>query len=173
LTSILQIKLRKFVDGLRVALPPQDRARLADGLYKMSIDWLEAAPKRRSKVLREAKSRIIQEFAPPESRRPQISRQGSSHSSLSKTKIVGHLAERVGTPKKTAAMFFDELFNLAVREAKGAAGKFVIPGLGRLVKVHRKARLGRNPQTGEQIKIKAKTVVRLRASKALKDAVLK
>ena len=92
---------------------------------------------------------------------------------LSKTKIVGHIAEKVGTPKKTAAMFFDELFKLAVREAKGAAGKFVIPGLGRLVKAHRKARMGRNPQTGEQIKIKAKTVVRLRPSKALKDAVLK
>ena len=49
----------------------------------------------------------------------------------------------------------------------------MIPGLGRLVKAHRKARIGRNPQTGEQIKIKAKTVVRLRPSKALKDAVLK
>ena len=92
---------------------------------------------------------------------------------LSKTKVVGHIAEKVGTPKKTAVMFFDELFKLAVKEAKGAAGKFVIPGLGRLVKAHRKARLGRNPQTGEQIKIKAKTVVRLRPSKALKDAVLK
>ncbi len=92
---------------------------------------------------------------------------------LSKTKIVGHIAEKVGTPKKTAAAFFDELFKLAVREAKGSAGKFVIPGLGRLVKAHRKARMGRNPQTGEQIKIKAKTVVRLRPSKALKDAVLK
>jgi DNA-binding protein HU-beta len=92
---------------------------------------------------------------------------------LSKTKIVGHIAEKVGTPKKTAALFFEELFKLAVKEAKGAAGKFVIPGLGRLVKAHRKARIGRNPQTGEQIKIKAKTVVRLRPSKALKDAVLK
>ena len=92
---------------------------------------------------------------------------------LSKTKIVGHIAEKVGTPKKTAVMFFDELFKLAVKEAKGAAGKFVIPGLGRLVKAHHKARMGRNPQTGEQIKIKAKTVVRLRPSKALKDAVLK
>ena len=92
---------------------------------------------------------------------------------LSKTKVVGHIAEKVGTPKKTAAMFFDELFKLAVKEAKGAAGKFVIPGLGRVVKAHRKARIGRNPQTGEQIKIKAKTVVRLRPSKALKDDVLK
>ncbi|OLC94225.1 MAG: DNA-binding protein [Acidobacteria bacterium] len=92
---------------------------------------------------------------------------------LSKTKVVGHIAEKLGTPKKTAALFFDELFKLAVREAKGGAGKFVIPGLGRVVKAHRKARMGRNPQTGEAIKIKAKTVVRLRPSKALKDAVLK
>ena len=52
-------------------------------------------------------------------------------------------------------------------------GKFVIPGIGRVVKAHRKARMGRNPQTGEAIKIKAKTVVRLRPSKAFKDAVLK
>jgi DNA-binding protein HU-beta len=92
---------------------------------------------------------------------------------LSKTKIVSHIAEKVGTPKKTAATFFDELFKLAVKEAKGRAGKFVIPGIGRIVKAHRKARMGRNPQTGEAIKIKAKTVVRLRPSKALKDAVLK
>src|SRR5881396_4143242 len=90
---------------------------------------------------------------------------------LSKTKVVSHMAEKVGTPKKTAAMFFDELFKLAVKEAKGAAGKFVIPGLGRLVKAHRKARLGRNPQTGEQIKIKAKTVVKFRVAKATKDAI--
>src|SRR5207245_6253746 len=92
---------------------------------------------------------------------------------LSKTKVVGHIAEKLGTPKKTAALFFDELFKLAVREAKGGAGKFVIPGLGRVVKAHRKARMGRNAQTGEAIKIKAKTVVRLRPSKPLKDAVLK
>jgi DNA-binding protein HU-beta len=88
---------------------------------------------------------------------------------MSKTKVVSH----IGTPKKTAALFFEELFKLAVKEAKGAAGKFVIPGIGRVVKAHRKARMGRNPQTGEAIKIKAKTVVRLRPSKAFKDAVLK
>ncbi len=91
---------------------------------------------------------------------------------MSKSKIVAHLAGKLGTPKKAAATFFDELFKLAVKECKGAAGKFVIPGLGRAVKAHRKARMGRNPQTGEPIKIKAKTVVRLRAAKAFKDAVL-
>ncbi|MGA8101268.1 MAG: HU family DNA-binding protein [Candidatus Acidiferrales bacterium] len=91
---------------------------------------------------------------------------------LSKSKIVAHLAGKTGTTKKTAGQFFEELFNLAVKETKGT-GKFVIPGLGRAVKAHRKARMGRNPATGETIKIKAKTVVRLRAAKAFKDAVLK
>ena len=93
-------------------------------------------------------------------------------SPLSKSKIVSHLADRCQIPKKTVHGLFDELFKLAVREAKGA-GKFVIPGIGRVVKAHRKARMGRNPMTGEAIKIKAKTVVRLRPAKALKDAVLK
>jgi DNA-binding protein HU-beta len=98
-------------------------------------------------------------------------------SPLSKSKIIAHLSEKVSTPekpvsKKQVASFFDELFKLAVKEAK-SSGKFVIPGLGRAVKAHRKARMGRNPATGEPIKIKAKTVVRLRAAKAFKDAVLK
>ena len=91
---------------------------------------------------------------------------------LSKSKIIGHLAEKTGTSRKSVATFFDELFKLAVKECKGGAGKFVIPNIGRAVKAHRKARMGRNPQTGEAIKIKAKTVVRLRAAKAFKDAVL-
>src|SRR5260370_37307909 len=92
---------------------------------------------------------------------------------LSKTKIVSHLAEKVGASKKSIVTFFDELHKLAVKEAKGSAGKFVIPGIGRVVKAHRKGRMGRNPQTGEAITIYAKTVVRLRPSKVLKDAVLK
>ena len=92
---------------------------------------------------------------------------------LSKSKVVAHIAEKCATPKKTAALFFEELFKLAVKECNCGAGKFVIPNIGRAVKAHRKARMGRNPQTGEAIKIKAKTVVRLRAAKAFKDAVLK
>jgi DNA-binding protein HU-beta len=92
---------------------------------------------------------------------------------MSKSKIVAHLAGKCAMSKKTVATFFDELFKLAVKECKGGAGKFVIPNLGRAVKAHRKARTGRNPQTGEPIKIKAKTVVRLRPAKAFKDAVLR
>ena len=91
---------------------------------------------------------------------------------LSKSKIVAHIADKVGTPKKVAAQFFEELFKLAVKEAKGGAGRFVIPNIGRVVKAHRKARMGRNPQTGEAIKIKAKTVLRFRVAKTLKDAIL-
>src|SRR6267154_1783688 len=91
---------------------------------------------------------------------------------MSKSKIVSHMADKIGTPKKVAAQFFEELFKLAVKEAKGGAGKFVIPNIGRAVKAHRKARMGRNPLSGEAIKIKAKTVVRLRAAKAFKDAIL-
>ena len=90
---------------------------------------------------------------------------------MSKSQIVSHLAERVGSSKKSAAQFFDELQKLAVKEARGGAGKFVIPGIGRVVKAHRKARIGRNPQTGEAIKLKARTVVRMRPAKVMKDAL--
>ncbi|MBI4466808.1 MAG: HU family DNA-binding protein [Acidobacteria bacterium] len=89
---------------------------------------------------------------------------------MTKSKIVAHMAGKCDTTKKTVNMFFEELFKLAVKETKGA-GKFVIPGLGRCVKRHSKARMGRNPQTGEPIKIKAKTVVRMRPSKQFKEAV--
>jgi DNA-binding protein HU-beta len=104
-------------------------------------------------------------------------KENSMANPLSKSKIIAHLADKVSTAdkpvsKKQVASFFDELFKLAVKEAK-SSGKFVIPGIGRAVKAHRKARMGRNPATGEAIKIKAKTVVRLRAAKAFKDAVLK
>src|SRR5258705_13989813 len=91
---------------------------------------------------------------------------------MSKSKIVSYIADKCGTTKKGSTKFFEELFKLAVKECRGGAGKFVIPNLGRAVKAHRKARMGRNPQTGEAIKIKARTVVRLRAAKAFNDAVL-
>jgi DNA-binding protein HU-beta len=99
-------------------------------------------------------------------------------SPMSKSKIVAYIADKVSTDdkpvsKKQVVSFFEELFKLAVKECKGGAGKFVIPNIGRAVKAHRKARMGRNPATGEAIKIKAKTVVRLRAAKAFKDAILK
>ncbi len=86
---------------------------------------------------------------------------------MSKSKIVAHLATKVGTPKKTAATFFDELFKLAVKECKSGAGKFVIPNIGRAVKAHRKARMGRNPQTGGPriAKLRARSTARKQALK--------
>ena len=92
-------------------------------------------------------------------------------SGMTKTQLVRHLAEKVETNNKTAAAFLETLADTALKETK-KNGLFVIPGLGRLVKSNRKARMGRNPQTGEAIKIPAKTVVKFRLAKAFKDAVV-
>jgi DNA-binding protein HU-beta len=89
---------------------------------------------------------------------------------MTKTQIVRSLAEQTGTNNKTAAAFLENLANTAIKETK-KNGVFVIPGLGRLVKSNRKARMGRNPQTGEAIKIPAKTVCKFRVAKAAKDAI--
>jgi DNA-binding protein HU-beta len=91
---------------------------------------------------------------------------------MTKTQLTQHLAQAMGDPitKKKAGEFLDGLAEIAVRETK-KNGLFVLPGIGRLVKAHRKARIGRNPQTGEQIQIKARTVVKFRVSKAVKDAI--
>jgi DNA-binding protein HU-beta len=84
---------------------------------------------------------------------------------------VSYLAEQTELSKKQVAGFMDELQKLAVKEAK-RSGAFVIPGIGKVVLSNRKARMGRNPQTGEPIKIAAKRVVRIRAVKVLKDSIL-
>jgi DNA-binding protein HU-beta len=90
---------------------------------------------------------------------------------MTKSQVVSHLAEKAAIQKKAAAGVLEELVALATKEAK-ANGQFVIPGLGKAVKAARKARMGRNPQTGEAIKIPAKTVVKFRLAKAFKDAVV-
>lgn len=91
-------------------------------------------------------------------------------SGMTKTQLVRHMAETIGTNNKTAAAFLDTLAETALKETR-KNGLFVIPGLGRLVKAHRKARIGRNPQTGAEIKIPAKTVVKFRVAKAAKDSI--
>jgi len=90
---------------------------------------------------------------------------------MTKSQLVGALADALGTTKKIAGGYLDALGSLAYRETK-KTGQFVLPGIGKLVKVQRKARTGRNPATGETIKIKAKTVVKFRIAKACKDAIL-
>jgi DNA-binding protein HU-beta len=89
---------------------------------------------------------------------------------MTKTQLARHLAEKTGTTNKVAASFMEHLADTALKETK-KNDVFVIPGIGRLVKAHRKARMGRNPQTGEPIQIKAKTVVKFRVAKAAKEAI--
>jgi DNA-binding protein HU-beta len=91
-------------------------------------------------------------------------------SSMTKTQLTRHLAEKLGTDNKTAATFLEHLADTAIAETK-KTGVFVVPGLGRLVKAHRKARMGRNPQSGEPIQISAKTVVKFRVAKSAKDYI--
>ena len=88
---------------------------------------------------------------------------------MSKAALVAHFANTYDLKKKTVASMFEELAQVAYREAKNS---FTIPGVGKLVLVQRKARLGRNPKTGETIQIPAKTVVKFRIAKACKEAVL-
>jgi len=90
---------------------------------------------------------------------------------MTKSELLTRLAESTGVIKKDVVKLLDELASLAYKEVK-KGGEFVVPGFGKLVKVNRKARMGRNPATGEQIKIPAKTVVKFRLAKAAKDAVL-
>lgn len=87
---------------------------------------------------------------------------------MTKSQIIAKLAEANGVTKAQARDFLASLVNLAYKNAKDG---FTIPGLGKLVKVKRKARMGRNPATGEAIKIPAKTVVRFRVAKAAKEAI--
>ena len=89
---------------------------------------------------------------------------------MTQTQIIAKMAEKSGLTKKQAKEFITGFVDLAHSEAK--KGEFSVPGLGKLVKQKRKARLGRNPATGAEIKIPAKTVLKFRVAKAAKDAVL-
>ncbi|MCL5097543.1 MAG: HU family DNA-binding protein [Candidatus Omnitrophica bacterium] len=88
---------------------------------------------------------------------------------LTKSQIVSTIADTVGITKKQAVQTLDTIVALAYKNAKNS---FTLPGLGKLVLVHRKARIGHNPATGETIKIPAKKVVKFRIAKAAKDAIL-
>ncbi|MHC4561433.1 MAG: HU family DNA-binding protein [Planctomycetota bacterium] len=88
---------------------------------------------------------------------------------MTKSQIMSTLAENTGLTKKQVVCVVEELVGLAYTEASKG---FTVPGLGKLVKQKRKARMGRNPATGEAIRIPAKTVLKFRIAKAAKDAVL-
>ena len=88
---------------------------------------------------------------------------------LSKSQVAAAIAEKNSLSKKQAAEILDSIAELAYKNAKNT---FTLPGLGKLVLVNRKARVGRNPATGESINIPAKRVVKFRVAKAAKDAIL-
>ena len=88
---------------------------------------------------------------------------------LTKSQIISELADKNSLTKKQSGEVLEQLAALAYKHAKDS---FTIPGLGKLVLVNRKARVGRNPATGETIQIKAKKVVKFRVAKAAKDAIL-
>ena len=90
---------------------------------------------------------------------------------MTQTQLIRHLAERCQVTNKVARQFLDELAKTAMQETK-KNGVFVLPGIGRLVKSNRKARVGMNPATGEAIRIPAKIVVKFRVAKAAKDAIV-
>lgn len=90
---------------------------------------------------------------------------------MTKSQIVAYFAKKFEVSKKAASTMIEEVAALAIAETR-KNGTFVLPGIGKLVKVNRKARMGRNPATGETIKIPAKKVLRFRVAKAAKDAVL-
>ena len=90
---------------------------------------------------------------------------------MTQTQLIKELAEATGTNNKVAKQFILSMTDIAVRETK-KKGVFVIPGIGRLVRQDRKARTGRNPATGEAIKIPAKKVVKFRVAKSVKDSIV-
>ena len=90
---------------------------------------------------------------------------------LTKAQTVSYFAKKFDLSKKVGSSIIDEMAALAVAETK-KAGVFTFPGVGKLVLVRRKARVGRNPATGEPINIPAKTVVKMRIAKACKDAIV-
>ena len=90
---------------------------------------------------------------------------------LTKGQIVTYFAEKFEVSKRVAASMIEEYAALAIAETK-KKGAFVLPGIGKSVLVKRKARAGRNPATGEEIKIPSKTVVKIRPAKAFKEAII-
>lgn len=90
---------------------------------------------------------------------------------VTKADIIAKMADEAGITKVQAKAAYESLITQAYKGAKAVTG-FTIPGLGKLIKTKRKARKGRNPATGEEIKIAAKTIVKFRVAKACQDAIV-
>ncbi len=114
-----------------------------------------------------AKKVAAKKFAPVET----LAATTSPIPKMTKTQVIRQMAEQMDVSPKLVTAFFDLLIETSTTQTR-KAGEFTIPGLGKLVKAQRAARMGRNPATGESIKIAAKTTVKFRLSKAAKDAVV-
>lgn len=90
---------------------------------------------------------------------------------MSQSEVINHFAEKFDLKRAQVKEIFEELSNLASNEVK-SSGEFVLPGFGKVVLSERKAREGRNPQTGETIQIPAKTTLKIRPAKSFKDSVV-
>ncbi|MFH0928596.1 MAG: HU family DNA-binding protein [bacterium] len=90
---------------------------------------------------------------------------------MTKSQFVNAVADMGQLPKKAVRELWEKMIGLVYKEVK-SNGELTLPGIGKLVKVHRKERMGRNPATGATIKIPAKTVVKFRVAKAAKEAIL-
>jgi DNA-binding protein HU-beta len=90
---------------------------------------------------------------------------------MTQSEVINHFAEKYGMKRAQVKQMFEDIASLAVSEVK-SNGEFVLPGFGKLVRSERKAREGRNPATGETIQIPAKTTLKFRVGKAMKDTVL-
>ena len=90
---------------------------------------------------------------------------------MTQSEVINHFAEKFELKRTQAKEIFDELANLASSEVK-ENGEFVLPGFGKLVRSERKAREGRNPATGDTIQIPAKTTLKFRVGKGMKDSIL-
>ena len=90
---------------------------------------------------------------------------------MTQSEVVNHFAEKYGMKRAQVKEFFEEISNLAASEVK-SNGEFVLPGFGKLVRSERKARERRNPATGEAIQIPAKTTLKFRVGKSMKDSIL-
>ena len=132
----------------------------------------KAAPKKAApkKAAPKAASKTATTGAPKKAAKKPVAKRDPKKP-LTKSQLANHFAEELELPRKQVLEMFDKLAETAYAETK-KAGSFLIPGIGKLVLQQRKARMGRNPQTGESIKIKAKKVVKFRVAKPAKDAVL-
>jgi DNA-binding protein HU-beta len=101
----------------------------------------------------------------------QAAGKATTKKTITQTEVINHFAEKFELKRAQAKEIFTELADLASREVN-KHGEFQLPGLGKLVRAERKAREGRNPATGETIKIAAKTTLKFRLGKAIKDSVI-